>query len=103
MATLSGVYGGSAWRYRQRQHTVESTAALDDNAQCDLDNTHEPSHTVAPFHLLGETPSFCKGPYSNICIPVAVLAAVPGKGGGLLEKPVIEKVAPDRESEFDLK
>ncbi|KOM45995.1 hypothetical protein LR48_Vigan06g130100, partial [Vigna angularis] len=53
--------------------------------------------------ITGDTPSFCKGPYSNICIPVAVLAAVPGKGGGLLEKPVIEKVAPGRESEFDLK
>ncbi|WVY94963.1 hypothetical protein V8G54_034051, partial [Vigna mungo] len=53
--------------------------------------------------ITGETPSFCKGPYSNICVPMAVLAAVPSKGGGLLENPVIEKVAPSRESEFDLK
>jgi len=36
-------------------------------------------------------------------VPVAVLATGPGKGGGLLEKPVIEKVTPGRESEFDLK
>ncbi|RZC24231.1 ATP-dependent Clp protease adapter protein CLPS1, chloroplastic isoform B [Glycine soja] len=34
---------------------------------------------------------------------MAVLATGPGKGGGVLEKPVIEKVTPGRESEFDLK
>lgn len=32
-------------------------------------------------------------------MPIAGL----GKGGGLLEKPVIEKTAPGRESEFDLR
>ncbi|XP_061375083.1 ATP-dependent Clp protease adapter protein CLPS1, chloroplastic isoform X2 [Gastrolobium bilobum] len=51
----------------------------------------------------GDKYSFCKGPCSNLCVPMAVLATGPGKGGGLLEKPVIEKVAPGRESEFDLK
>ncbi|XP_020234631.1 ATP-dependent Clp protease adapter protein CLPS1, chloroplastic [Cajanus cajan] len=58
-----------------------------------------PNHVFKP----GDTNSFCKGPYSNLCVPMAVLATGPGKGGGLLEKPVIEKVAPGRESEFDLK
>jgi len=53
--------------------------------------------------ITGDTPLFCKGPYSNLSVPVAVLATGPGKGGGLLEKPVIEKVTPGRESEFDLK
>lgn len=27
----------------------------------------------------------------------------PGKGGGLLEKPAVEKTTPGRESEFDLR
>ncbi|XP_027911048.1 ATP-dependent Clp protease adapter protein CLPS1, chloroplastic-like [Vigna unguiculata] len=58
-----------------------------------------PNHVFKP----GEAPSFCKGPYSNICVPVAVLVTGAGKGAGLLEKPVIEKVTPGRESEFDLK
>lgn len=34
---------------------------------------------------------------------MAALATGPGKGGGLLEKPVIEKGTPGRESEFDLR
>ncbi|ESW25349.1 hypothetical protein PHAVU_003G028500 [Phaseolus vulgaris] len=58
-----------------------------------------PNHVFKP----GDTPSFCKGPYSNLCVPMAVVATGPGKGGGLLEKPVIERVTPGRESEFDLK
>lgn len=53
--------------------------------------------------ITGDTHSICKGPYSNLCVPMAVLATGPGKGGGVLEKPVIEKVTPGRESEFDLK
>ncbi|XP_024195384.1 ATP-dependent Clp protease adapter protein CLPS1, chloroplastic [Rosa chinensis] len=32
-----------------------------------------------------------------------VSTAAPGKGGGLLERPVIEKTSPARESEFDLR
>ena len=36
-------------------------------------------------------------------ILMTVSAAGPGKGGGLLEKPTIERTAPGRESEFDLR
>ncbi|WVZ00700.1 hypothetical protein V8G54_026769 [Vigna mungo] len=50
----------------------------------------------------GETPPFCKRPYSNICAPVAVLAAVPSKGEGLFEKLVIEKVSPCPSQFLDL-
>ncbi|RZC29067.1 ATP-dependent Clp protease adapter protein CLPS1, chloroplastic isoform A [Glycine soja] len=58
-----------------------------------------PNHVFKP----GDTHSICKGPYSNLCVPMVVLATGPGIGGGVLEKPVIEKVTPGRESEFDLK
>jgi ATP-dependent Clp protease adaptor protein ClpS len=34
---------------------------------------------------------------------MTVSAAGLGKGGGLLEKPTIEKTTPGRESEFDLR
>ncbi|XP_028768211.1 ATP-dependent Clp protease adapter protein CLPS1, chloroplastic-like isoform X1 [Neltuma alba] len=51
----------------------------------------------------GDKYSSCRGPCSNLCIPMAVLATGPGRGGGLLEKPVIEKGTPGRESEFDLR
>lgn len=34
---------------------------------------------------------------------MTVSAAALGKGGGLLEKPTIEKTMPGRESEFDLR
>ena len=34
---------------------------------------------------------------------MAVTAAGAGKGGGLLEKPTIERNTPGRESEFDLR
>lgn len=34
---------------------------------------------------------------------MAVSATGPGKGGGLLERPVIEKTTPARDSEFDLR
>ena len=36
-------------------------------------------------------------------ILMAVTAAGAGKGGGLLEKPTIERTTPGRESEFDLR
>ncbi|BBG94444.1 Ribosomal protein L12 [Prunus dulcis] len=45
----------------------------------------------------------CKGPCTNLGIPMAVSATGPGKGGGLLERPVIEKTTPARDSEFDLR
>lgn len=38
--------------------------------------------------------------YRNLA---AVSATAPGKGGGLLEKPIIEKPSPGRESEFDVR
>jgi len=53
--------------------------------------------------ITGDKYSFCKGPCSNLCVPMAVLTKGSGKGGGILEKPVIEKATPGRESEFDLK
>ena len=34
---------------------------------------------------------------------MAVSATGPGKGGGVLERPVIEKTTPGRESEFDVR
>lgn len=34
---------------------------------------------------------------------MAVSAMGAGKGGGLLERPIIEKTTPGRESEFDLR
>ncbi|KMZ62029.1 ATP-dependent Clp protease adapter protein clpS [Zostera marina] len=48
-------------------------------------------------------------PYKRNFINTAVLMAIsaagggPGKGGGLLEKPAVEKATPGRESEFDLR
>ncbi|XP_057735271.1 ATP-dependent Clp protease adapter protein CLPS1, chloroplastic [Arachis stenosperma] len=51
----------------------------------------------------GDRYSLCRGPCSNLCIPTAAITTRPGKGAGLLEKPVIEKVTPGRESEFDLR
>ncbi|KAK4260874.1 hypothetical protein QN277_003937 [Acacia crassicarpa] len=51
----------------------------------------------------GDKHSLCRGPFSNLCIPMAALATRLGKGGGLLERPVIEKGTPGRESEFDLR
>ncbi|KAI4313958.1 hypothetical protein L6164_026901 [Bauhinia variegata] len=62
---------------------------------------------LSPNHVFNPKPvdkhSLCKGPCFNLCIPMAVLATGAGKGGGLLEKPVIEKGIPGRESEFDLR
>ncbi|KAJ7943193.1 ATP-dependent Clp protease adapter protein ClpS [Quillaja saponaria] len=51
----------------------------------------------------GDKHSLSKGPSSNLGIPVAVSTTGQGKGGGLLERPVIEKSTPGRESEFDLR
>ncbi|RVW45611.1 ATP-dependent Clp protease adapter protein CLPS1, chloroplastic [Vitis vinifera] len=46
--------------------------------------------------------SLPKGPCTNRSFLMAISASGPGKGG-LLERPVIEKVTPGRESEFDLR
>ncbi|CAL0315313.1 unnamed protein product [Lupinus luteus] len=63
--------------------------------------------SFSPNHIFnpntGDRYSLCTGQCSSLCIPMALVSTGPGKGGGLLEKPVIEKVTPGRESEFDLK
>ncbi|XP_031491464.1 ATP-dependent Clp protease adapter protein CLPS1, chloroplastic [Nymphaea colorata] len=46
-------------------------------------------------------------PSQGICLNrvtfMTVSATTPGKGGGLLERPTIERTTPGRESEFDLR
>ncbi|KAA8529196.1 hypothetical protein F0562_034005 [Nyssa sinensis] len=44
-----------------------------------------------------------KEPCTNRGIFMTVSATGPGKGGGLLERPLIEKTTPGRDSEFDLR
>ncbi|XP_021910143.1 ATP-dependent Clp protease adapter protein CLPS1, chloroplastic [Carica papaya] len=51
----------------------------------------------------GEKHSPCKGPCITRGILMALSATGGGKGGGVLERPVIEKTTPGRESEFDLR
>ncbi|CAO2169181.1 unnamed protein product [Urochloa humidicola] len=53
-------------------------------------------HAVA-----GDRSSIYKGRCQNLAIPMALLAAAPGKGG-VLDRPV-EKTTPGRQSEFDVK
>ncbi|XP_077230294.1 ribosomal protein L12/ ATP-dependent Clp protease adaptor protein ClpS family protein [Tasmannia lanceolata] len=62
---------------------------------------------LSPNHVFNPKPgdklSPYKGPYASRGIPIAISATGPGKGGGLLERPTIEKTTPGRESEFDLR
>lgn len=63
---------------------------------------------LSPNHVFSAKPAggkhnLSKGPCSNRGIPMAVSATGTGKGGGLLERPVIETTTPGRESEFDLR
>ncbi|GMH01872.1 hypothetical protein Nepgr_003711 [Nepenthes gracilis] len=62
---------------------------------------------LSPNHVLNPKPGdkqpLCKGPCNYRGMLVAVSTTGPGRGGGLLERPVIEKTAPGRESEFDLR
>uniref|UniRef100_A0A2P2K9I4 Uncharacterized protein LOC105123758 n=1 Tax=Rhizophora mucronata TaxID=61149 RepID=A0A2P2K9I4_RHIMU len=51
----------------------------------------------------GDKYSLCRGPCLSRGILMAVSTTGSGKGGGLLERPTIEKTTPDRESEFDLR
>ncbi|KAK4605858.1 hypothetical protein RGQ29_000226 [Quercus rubra] len=51
----------------------------------------------------GKKNSLCKGQCTNHGIPMAVSATGQGEGGGLLERPIIEKTTPGRESEFDFR
>ncbi|KAG2667351.1 hypothetical protein I3760_15G109600 [Carya illinoinensis] len=62
---------------------------------------------LSPNHVFNPTKSgdkyiFCKQ-CKNRIILMTVSAAGLGKGGGLLEKPTVEKTTPGRESEFDLR
>ncbi|XP_050225732.1 ATP-dependent Clp protease adapter protein CLPS1, chloroplastic [Mercurialis annua] len=63
--------------------------------------------TLSPNHVFnpksGDKYCSCRGPWINRGIPMALAATGPGKGGGVLEKPVIERTTPGRESEFDLR
>nr|CAD1826509.1 unnamed protein product [Ananas comosus var. bracteatus] len=63
------------------------------------------SYRALPNHVLN--PKSGDKLYRGQCINRGILmvtsAAAPGKGGGLLEKPTIEKTTPGRESEFDLR
>ncbi|GMY18314.1 ATP-dependent Clp protease adapter protein CLPS1, chloroplastic isoform X3 [Fagus crenata] len=62
---------------------------------------------LSPNHVFNSKPgdkhSLCKGQCTTLGIPMAVSATGRGKGGGLLDRPIIEKTTPGRESEFDLR
>ncbi|KAL0538769.1 hypothetical protein IC582_022927 [Cucumis melo] len=62
---------------------------------------------VSPNHVFnpkpGDRSSMCKGLCFNFGASVVKSAATAGRGGGLLERPVIEKATPGRESEFDMR
>ncbi|CAN6937303.1 hypothetical protein Bca4012_100928 [Brassica carinata] len=55
--------------------------------------------------ISGDKHSVSKGPCVNnlgVLMTMSTYAAL-GKGGGVLDKPIIEKTTPGRESEFDLR
>ncbi|KAG6759665.1 hypothetical protein POTOM_036149 [Populus tomentosa] len=54
---------------------------------------------------VGDKNSVCRGPCASRGILMSISATVSGKGGGggILEKPVIERTTPVHESEFDLR
>ncbi|KAK8657620.1 hypothetical protein V6N13_035850 [Hibiscus sabdariffa] len=51
----------------------------------------------------GEKQSRCRGACTNRGVLMAISTTGSGKGAGILEKPVIERTTPGRESEFNLK
>ena len=52
----------------------------------------------------GDKHSVSKGPcVNNRGVLITMSTSVVGKGGGVLDKPIIEKTTPGRESEFDLR
>ncbi|KAJ0242848.1 ATP-dependent Clp protease adapter protein CLPS1 [Hirschfeldia incana] len=61
---------------------------------------------LAPSSLFnsksGDKHSVSKGPWVNNRGALMTMSAM-GKGGGVLDKPIIEKTTPGRESEFDLR
>lgn len=54
-------------------------------------------------HKSGEKISVSKGACMNRVFSAIRSASSGGKGGGLLERPTIEKTTPGRESEFDIR
>ncbi|KAH9620272.1 hypothetical protein KSS87_021990 [Heliosperma pusillum] len=61
-----------------------------------------PNHLLNP--IFGDKHTFGKGLYNHRGFFMAVAATGSTRGGGgVLEKPVIEKTTPGRESEFDLR
>ncbi|RWR75034.1 ATP-dependent Clp protease adapter protein CLPS1, chloroplastic [Cinnamomum micranthum f. kanehirae] len=62
---------------------------------------------LSPSHVFNPKPGdklpLYKGPCVNPGVLTVISATGPGKGGGLLERPTIEKTTPGRESEFDLR
>ncbi|KAK9091191.1 hypothetical protein Sjap_024368 [Stephania japonica] len=63
--------------------------------------------SLSPNHVFNHKPgdknSICRGPCAHRGVFMAISAAGPGKGGGVLDRPTIEKTTPGRESEFDLR
>lgn len=55
------------------------------------------------FICAGDKHSVSKGPCVNRGVLMILSTCALGKGGGVLDKPVIEKTTPGRESEFDLR
>ncbi|ONM04607.1 hypothetical protein Zm00014a_040400 [Zea mays] len=55
-----------------------------------------------PHAVTGDRSFIYKGRCQSLAIPMALSAAAPGKGGGVLDRPV-EKTTPGRQSEFDVK
>ncbi|KAJ9163368.1 hypothetical protein P3X46_023045 [Hevea brasiliensis] len=60
-----------------------------------------PNQVLSPKS--GDKHSLSRGPWISRGILMALSATGSGKGGGLLERPIIEKTTPGRESEFDLR
>ncbi|XP_022150471.1 ATP-dependent Clp protease adapter protein CLPS1, chloroplastic [Momordica charantia] len=62
---------------------------------------------LSPNHVFNPQPGdkncVCRGLCSSLGAAIVKSATTAGKGGGLLERPVIEKATPGRESEFDLR
>ncbi|XP_010265218.1 PREDICTED: ATP-dependent Clp protease adapter protein CLPS1, chloroplastic isoform X1 [Nelumbo nucifera] len=63
--------------------------------------------TLSPNHVFNPKPGDKQLLYKGSCINRGILMSMSvtsqGKGGGLLERPTIEKATPGRESEFDLR
>lgn len=58
---------------------------------------------IDDMHKTGDKQSLYRGQCPNRGILMVVSAAAVGKGAGVLDRPVIERTSPGRESEFDLR